>query len=122
MMKFSNTLACWEYGLIKRDLNVTFTCLFYFYVLCMISRVGPNIYLFNFSISFLFVPQVGEMLFHCFSLGVCVFFFSLFIGFSASGNCFPTKNLTLTQYLMGGLCMALAIRREGIVSKTPPQD
>ena len=71
--------------------------------------------------SFLFVPQIGKMLFHCFSLSVCVFFF-LFIGFSASGNCFPTENLTLTQYLMGGRCMALAIRREGIVSKTPPQD
>ena len=87
----------------------------------MISRVGPNIHLLNFSMSFLFVPQVGEMLFHCLSLSVCVFFY-LFIGFSASGNCFPTENLALTQYLMGGRCMALAIRREGIVSKTPPQD
>ena len=113
MMKFSNTLACWEYGLIKRDLN-TSTFLFCFYVLCMISRVGPNIYFFNFSMSILFVPQVGK-------LSVCVFFF-LFIGFFASGNCFPTENLTLTQYLMGGRCMALVIRREGIDSKTPPQD
>ena len=71
--------------------------------------------------SFLFVPQVGEMLFHCFSLSVSVFFF-LFIGFSASGNCFPSENLTLTQYLMDGRCMALAIRSEGFFSKTPPQD
>lgn len=113
MMKLSNTLACWEYGLIKRYLN-TFTFLFCFYVLHMSSQVGPNLYLCTFSMSVLLEPQDCEMLFHYLSFSVCVSFF-LFTGFCASGNCFSTENSTLTQYLTGSHCMALVLRCEGII-------
>ena len=80
----------------------------------MLSRVGPNLYLCTFSNIVLLVPRDREMLFRYFSFSVCVIVF-LFTGFCAIGNYFPTENLSLTQYLTGSRCMALALRREGIV-------